>query len=183
MGPLSKPQGGKRIRWEVGHFFYPWVPQYLDLETGILPLNLLNGWGGQRMDLILLAIPWHVPSFRDCGQSSDLCPCCVSCVPQPLTHQRSDDSVPTVSRVPHPLSNTHCVWRGLWEGGKEIQRRAIVHQGEGDGFRNCLVKYSREERGCFLLLREAEGGGTGGTGAPALIYSCCWGRPADPASR
>lgn len=23
---------------------------------------------------------------------------------------------------------------------------------EGDGFRNCLVKFSWEERGCFLLL-------------------------------
>lgn len=105
------------------------------------------------MDLVLLTTPWHVPSFWDCGQSSDLCPCCVSCVPHPLTHQRLDHSVPTVSRVPHPLSNPHCVWRGLWEGGKEIQR-AIVHPGEGDGFRNCLVKFSWEERGCFLHLLE-----------------------------
>lgn len=119
------------------------------------------------MDLILLATSWHVPSFWDCGQSSDLCPSCVSCVPHPLTHQRSDHSVPTVSKVPHPLSNPHCVWRGLWEGGKEIQR-AIVHLGEGDGFLNCLVKFSREERGCFLLLREAGGGGTGRTRVLAL---------------
>lgn len=110
------------------------------------------------MDLILLATPWHDSSFWACGQSSDQCPCCVSCVPHPLKHQRSDHSVSTVSRVPHPLSHPQCVWRGLWEGGKEIQR-AIVHQGEGDGFRNCLVKFSWEERGCFLLLQEAGGWG------------------------
>lgn len=88
----------------------------------------------------------------------------VSCVPHPLEHQRSGHSVSTVSKVPHSLSCPHRVWRGLREGGKEIQR-TIVRQGKGDGFRNCLVKFSWEERGCFLLLWEGGGGRDRGSGA------------------
>lgn len=93
----------------------------------------------------------------------------VSCVPHPFKHQRSDHSVSTVSRVPHPLSRPHCVWRGLREGGKEIQR-IIVRLGEGDGFRNCLVKILLAGK---RVLPPPVGGWSGeGTRAQVLSTLC-----------
>lgn len=57
------------------------------------------------------------------------------------------------------LSVSPTVCRG--DSGREGIQRAIVRQGEGDGFRNCLVEFSWEERGCFLLLWEDGGGRLG----------------------
>lgn len=63
-------------------------------------------------NLIPLVTLHHDPSLGHGGKDRPQGPCCVSCVPCPIRSHRY-------------------VWRGLWEGGKEVQR-AIVHQGEGE---------------------------------------------------
>jgi hypothetical protein len=68
------------------------------------------------MGLIPLVTPWNDPFLQACRERS--AKVSLLCV--------------LLSVCPHPLRHHLCVWKGVWDGGKEVQR-AFVHQGEGEG--------------------------------------------------